>query len=335
MAKNPPRYATVEDLKKAVADIQGSIPSHITNAVSAAFSSQAQNPQTEQPTDSRYGWINSPWVIGLVTGTLGCIVGGIFVFWLQSNQTHNATDLASAIKIEVSGQLAPIETGLTTQQQQMNSGLSSQMHDLDVQLSGIRERLKAVETKAQDAWDVRLRHLSTAPQSEFQRNLATIPIAFKSLQDDGKILPFKTVEGIQARLLKVNTPDPNYWMATEATINYASFIRERLGLFPNPALARAQPCRIPFDNPAATITLDRVMVKGCTLNLDGKTLVGSYFENSILIYHGGEVHLKNVTFKNCLFVFVLPPQTRPQKQLVESVLASAGEKQPILLVNTG
>ena len=168
---------------------------------------------------------------------------------------------------------------------------------------------------------------------DLRNNLPALTSAIKMAQESKARPNLDTVVSIQNRIAHLTLDCPESVQAAEALINYASHLREVNNLVPGVALARVMSCRLPFSNPG--IIFDRVMISGCTVDLDGKSLNNVYFENCIVRYRGGTVDMNNVTFANCFYVISLPTYLSvPAQKIVDSILSASGQK-PTVTVTSG
>ena len=80
-----------------------------------------------------------------------------------------------------------------------------------------------------------------------------------------------------------------------------------------------------FKNPEAARTahISRFAVSGCSQQIDGPFWEDGTFQHTIIVYKGGELHLKNVRFVDCLFIVSFPkgPPT-PARTLAEQILSA-------------
>lgn len=268
---------------------------------------------------------NSPWLIGLITGIVGCVVGGFIVATWQSNQSHNAEDLKRDINLEVHNQVAAMQTDVGHQIQEFQQHVTDQLTAQDEKVSRIQGLLGVSRNKTSDG----LQKFASMKDSELRKNLPALTSAVKMAQE-GKVQPsLNTVLSVQNRIGGLNLDSPESVQAAEAVINYTSHLREISNLVPDVALARVARCRTP-----PGVFIDST-ITGCTVDLDGQSFNNVAFENCIVRYRGGPVYLRNVTFTNCLYMISLPTTlSEPAKKMVRSILSASGQK-PSVTVTSG
>jgi hypothetical protein len=148
-------------------------------------------------------------------------------------------------------------------------------------------------------------------QSTFSRNLDKIPDAVSRAREIGKTNDIATVLTIQNKLTAFPLNRPEVLHAASSIINYASAVRIKTNAFPGYEEKVKIPCQfIKISGPTATFS--NASFSNCSQQLDGaaeSTWDNVTFSNMIIRYSGGKVHLKNVTFTNCIFLFEIPPQT--------------------------
>ena len=258
------------------------------------------------------------WIIG---GVL-CIATAVATWgitWWALGRTHNEEDQKRDIALEVGKQLGPIQAELNRQLSDQNEKISRIQGAL-----GVAQNSKTTGS---------LQKFASMKAPELRKNLPALTEAVRTAQESKSALSLDTVLSIQKTLAQLNLDSPSSAQAAEAIINYASHLREMRNLVPNAALARAVNCRVPFSAPG--IVYDQVIIKGCTVDLDGRAYVGALFENCIVRYKGGALNLRNVTFSNCLYVISLPnTPSDPAKRMVKSILSASGEK-PSVTVSSG
>jgi hypothetical protein len=100
---------------------------------------------------------------------------------------------------------------------------------------------------------------------------------------------------IKRDLQSLPKTEPDYWVTLAALINYQSFVNQQKGLAPNPS-AISKPCGYLSDSMVVGQTFE-----SCITVIDSNGFQNVTFRNSVVIYNGGDVSLKNVRFENCLF----------------------------------
>jgi hypothetical protein len=271
-------------------------------------------------------WKSSPWLIALTTGIIGCIVGGFIVASWQSSQNHSSEDLKRDINLEVARQLAPIQSDLSHQIQEFRKQVSDQLTAQDEKVSRIQGALGIAQNSNHGDG---LEKFAAMKLPDLRKNLPALTSAVKLAQESKARPSLDTVVSIQNRIAHLNLDSPESVQAAEAVINFASHLREISNLVPDVALARVMHCRLP---PGMFIGS---VISGCTVDLDGQSFENVAFENCIVRYNGGPVHLVRATFTNCLYAIALPTTlSAPAKKVIESILAASGQK-PSVTVTSG
>jgi hypothetical protein len=206
---------------------------------------------------------------------------------------------------------------------------------------GIEDRLKAIEVTLRDLQHPSpLQAFARMDQDQFSHELVRIADAASRAQRDGVTDSVENIDATQKKLaaLPLNTPEAS--RAVSSVVSYASFVREKTGLFPNGEAVRAKPCNY-FDlgnGPINVIRLrlDNLSMDGCGQRLDGLGLKNVTIRNAILTYNGGAIALENVTFVNCLFLISLPARPDvPARQLADEILIKNIGRMPTFTVSVG
>ena len=206
---------------------------------------------------------------------------------------------------------------------------------------GTEDRLKAIEVVLKD-----LQHPSPLGafvkmnQTQFSHELVRIADVASRAQRDGVTDSVENIDATQKKLaaLPLNTPEAS--RAVSSVVTYASFVREKTGLFPNGQAVRSKPCAsvVEIEGPKDRIrsSFSGGGAEGCKLELDGLSLKNFTVRNTVVTYNGGAVHLENVTFVNCLFIISLPSQLAvPARQLAEQILAKNVGPSPTFTLSVG
>jgi hypothetical protein len=98
-----------------------------------------------------------------------------------------------------------------------------------------------------------------------------------------------------------------------------------MNIFPDAEKVKNTPCQFVKINPHARALFQDTHMHGCGQKLDNGSWKDSSFEDMVITYDGGPVHLENVTFKNCIFEISFPAVPSPPAQKVaEALLSSTG-----------
>jgi hypothetical protein len=130
-----------------------------------------------------------------------------------------------------------------------------------------------------------------------------------------------------ASALKTDMAAREPLQAAAATIDYVSFQQKITNAFPNAEKIQSTPCQW-FNAYQSDLTVSNTVLNGCGQQLDNNTKYENVtFRGSVIIYRGGQLHLKNVRFIDCLFVIDIPADQIPPVS-AKTFLAAVVEKPP-------
>ncbi len=197
---------------------------------------------------------------------------------------------------------------------------------LDTELTGFEQRLKQVEARslpailsaplpkneAQQSQDLERR--AEALDSAIQQKLPTYPDTAPA------------VSGFRINLAALQPRGVAFWKAAAGAINYQTFLVRQLTPFDETS------CHVlPQNARVQDATIANSVFGGCEQQLDiGINWEGVTFNHSIIVYKGGELHLNNVTFEDCIFIVSFPENPPTPVQSFANYLLSA-EKIPASL----
>jgi len=190
-----------------------------------------------------------------------------------------------------------------------------------------------------------LKKLGLLNQNQFGRQLPQVAEIANEAKKSEIVGNIQTIGVVQTKLATLPSDTPGLASATESIINYASFVREKMGLIPNiadiPDIAEirskascknGEVLRVTGKN----FTLDGGSQTNTCFELDGITIKNFTFINAIVISNGGAIRLDNVTFKNCLFIVTLPTQpARTAMQFARELLLKDIGKTPTFTISLG
>ena len=257
---------------------------------------------------------------------------------------HSADDLKRDIKAEVSTQLsqkqsddaANLNNRIATEASKQLGPMNQTLMQLSEDIGKIKDHLH-IARNSEPASQPRpdkdpLRILAVMDQTRFNQNLAKVAEIINAAQKRGELSSPEIIDAVQK---KIAMAQPSYSEAIQvgfSIINYASFVREKMGLFPNAERVRSTTCDvIKMDGPSNVIRINfnNPRFGGCRLRLDGLSIKGGIVHDALITYEGGAFRLENVHFVNCIFVMSLPASlpSEPAKRLASELLAkSVGEK---------
>jgi hypothetical protein len=223
-------------------------------------------------------------------------------YW-QLNQTRGDAALDQRIDNHIDAKLQPITEGITK----------------------LREDVAYLKAKVEDATAGKVVGFSKLPTTEILDNLPVISKTINEARAKQLISPPEAVAELRSKLAQVQPRNPQFWPAVSNVISYQSMIAEKMGLLPNAGKVKKTSCHYISVGEGAHVSVDGFRFAGCSQQIDNFSLSNGTFENSIIIYEGGPLHLQNVTFKNCLFIVSFPVVPSPPAQkLGQALLATIG-----------
>jgi hypothetical protein len=150
--------------------------------------------------------------------------------------------------------------------------------------------------------------------------LASIRKRLQMAEDAGTVLPASQIVKYKGTIRATPSSTGEYWKTVAAVINYQSYLNQMRGEAPDPTKV-ANPC---FDENARYNTFEDIQLRNCVIVLDNETFNSVAFRDSVVIYHGGPVIVRNVAFINCRFVLDLAqqPEIPAEKNLLLALLTS-------------
>jgi hypothetical protein len=177
-----------------------------------------------------------------------------------------------------------------------------------------------------------IRKQATSSQQEFEKALPQVKSALYSARQDKVSIEPKIITDLQHKFESAKQSEPNYWPAALEFISYHSSALEggrldwltlplcKTGNFDTATMQPLDPDYHPLGPP---VPIANMKVQQCALILDGKDISKMTFENCLVFYHGGNVKLKDVTFRNCLFDFRIENAVSPDGEKLASALLAA------------
>jgi len=229
--------------------------------------------------------------------------------------------------MEVSAQLAPVQNKLETIAEDV------------AKIKGADGIAKNNLSKHAASSSPALTQFAVMDKSQFIGSIARIPETVAAAKNNGELVKISTLDAIQKRLANASINSPDSFKAALALIGYASFVREKSGLFPNAAKIRSETCKafgIIGSPQKIHIYSTGDHIDGCILSLDGVSLTDAVVKNAIVKYQGGAVRLKNVHFINCLFDVSIPENpSQPAKHFTDLLLAKSVGEKPNFIATAG
>jgi hypothetical protein len=191
-------------------------------------------------------------------------------------------------------------------------GPLDELHQTQIKMEGISSKLDTFIDLEKD----RLKKLSALSIEQFQRSL---PEVSKAIEDASVLkiaVPSDLIGSIRKKLILSDDKQPAYWQAAAAFVNYESM--RRVPRLNSAQIQSLSPCMGFVGGGKGTISglnIDPGEAYDCTVALDGVNLVDSVIRNSVVVFLGKHVKLRNVSFVNCYFVVLLsqsPPVSAQQ-----------------------
>jgi len=164
---------------------------------------------------------------------------------------------------------------------------------------------------------------SVTPSEE---NLAKTRQAIQESRAEKVIIPPQVITSVGSKLIQTSFSNPKLseaaWSTTLDLINYRSFLTSiqspNYGA-PLQTPSHAQPPHQTLP-PGIVLYWHGGGFSRATQDIDGMMLEDLVIRDAHIIYNGGPLILKNVTFQNCTFTIRLVP---PSQRLTEALLASS------------
>ncbi len=179
----------------------------------------------------------------------------------------------------------------------------------------------------------RIGRFAEMPPGDLQVNLRNLTNTLQEAQQEKADVPFKTLVQLRSGLNLVNGRQPEYWQAVAVLINYQTDLAARLQIMPNLERIKDRICGAIEGGLSGAVFVGSNL-SGCFQKLDGQVWINSIFEDAIIYYSGGPLHLRNVQFVNCLFVVLLPPIPDASAERFANAIMSAKQDIPTFTVST-
>ena len=252
------------------------------------------------------GWTAREKVFGViaVVASLVAIYLGIF---------HGLQYIISA---EVNRSLQPIISRLDR--------IEPQFDALGKRFDGLEKRMGEVEARALPA-------ILSAPlpkdkqqrSEDLQQRSQAIEAATKQNLPIYPDTPSAARE-FRIKLASLQPTGGTFWKAAGSIINYESFIAERSNLFIDANTVIKEGCAI-GGQIGVGIVMGGFLIRDCRQQIDNGVLwENGTFRHMLIVYNGGELHLKNVDFEDCIFAVAFPQDpSLPVKRFAQSLLSAA------------
>jgi len=277
-------------------------------------------------------WWNRPWSIALGSA----ILGGTVVLLADGVFSHHAEDLKRDIGLDITRQLNErsaadsenLNNRIAKEVGRELEPVNQQLHTLNQDIGKIKDNLRIARTTPPGSSPL------VAFSGMSPRELATsLPALRKALErppQSDSTSEEKALRTVSQRLGEMDGGAPGYWTTVAAIINYQSLVNQLRGIAPDPSLI-SRPCAGLTMGTGGGNTISGFTVRGCLVDLDTtfNKLVNITFRDSVVRYHGGAVDLQNVTFVNCRFELIIPPDTTPKRPNVLRAILGSGDQKSI------
>jgi hypothetical protein len=259
-------------------------------------------------------WYRNPLLLGIAQAIVAGLVAYGVARW-QVGQAREDADIDRRIENQVNAKIQPINDAI----------------------SKLREDVAYLRAKVEDATKRKVVRFSKMPASEVEANLADISRTIRDARDEQIIPPPEAIVELRNKLAQVQTRNPEFWVAFSNVISFQSLVAERLNIFPNAEQARNNPCQslITVAPGVKGAFVKGITIESCSQELDGGSWEDCTFQDTIVVYRGGPVHLKNVTFKNCIFDVSFPKVPSPPAQKIGQALLVATGLVPTFTISAG
>jgi hypothetical protein len=249
-------------------------------------------------------WYGYPLLL-VIIGGICSIAGSFFAARWQLDRTREDTALDQRIDDRINAKLP-----------QINEGIAK-----------LREDVAYLKAKVEDVTEKKIIDLSKLPASKVGDNLSDISKTISKAREREIIFPPEVIIELRKKLALVQPRNANFWMAFSNVVSYQSLLAEKMSIFPNADEVKRHRCPqgIGLSPGSTRVIMHDFYEHACSQNLDGGSWEDGAFENMIITYNGGPVSLKNVTFKNCLFLVSFPEAPPPPAQkIAQALLTSSG-----------
>jgi hypothetical protein len=219
------------------------------------------------------------------------------------------------------------------------SPVNKSLGELDQKGTAIGARLDTLEPFIHDLVQLQLRRIAALPQTELQGSLAEVQRFVSAARNQQIMVDSATMDGLSKKLAAVpDKNNPAFWQTAALVISYRS--SSLVGSLKN-WTAQFPPCPGTVDldaSPNASvqgqspegkllgpIPIQRVGNQDCYVQLDGKSVSRWDCTRCLVKYSGGPLKMRDVNFKDCLFVFdfqAKQPPTPDGQTFSETLLAS-------------
>jgi hypothetical protein len=162
-----------------------------------------------------------------------------------------------------------------------------------------------------------------------RRILATIRAEIQTAEVNHLVLPASQLNDYRNAIRVLPSSAFEFWATVAAIINYQSLVNQMSGEAPNPSEV-SRPCAGLTNSGNMKSYGNRFSYEvftNCFVDLDTESFDNVTFKNSVIRYHGGEVHLRATRFINCSFLLDLSSvKAKPAKPALILALMESDQK---------
>jgi hypothetical protein len=261
----------------------------------------------------------------------GAIVVAIIIPFILKYYEHAASQNAEDFNLHVD---ARVDTKLNPAVEKINGHIDKRAEELSKKIEDLSERVGKLEGRFEQI-DSRQKNLASQVEGQQgvlaklenpQGSLIAVRDALQRAVRTRKVIPSTLLVDYKntLRLIPPALSGGGYWVTVAAFINYQSLLNQINGTAPDPSKV-SHPC---FGTTGGIGNQFLGQISNCLVTLDTQAFENVTFSNSVILYKGGPVRLKNVTFENCRFILDFPPilPDGPQLNLVAALFDSPDQK---------
>lgn len=182
--------------------------------------------------------------------------------------------------------------------------------DLSGRVAKIEGSMGQISSDLHILMEKELRRVSNLPTLEFQAELPRVSAMVRLASEGGNQIDAPLADQLRQKMVAVDVKSPDYWNVAAILVNASS--QAAMLLPPSMRLG-----------PGSKIV--NVTIRGGVWDLDSQAFESVWFINCLIRYRGGALHIHNVVFENCRFIFQIPIRLIPPptgQTLTKTLLAA-------------
>lgn len=253
---------------------------------------------------------------------LGLLNMALIVSYHNESKTTVTSD--EHIKLLIAGNLDPAVKAINERIDNKLDPINKKLDDLAGKVDDAQGQLKRLKSDVSEQAQKQGQILAINRIQDPERILGIIRAEIQMAETSKMVLPASQLADYKTALHALSPSVSDYWTTLAAIINYQSLVNQMSGEAPDPAKI-AKPCL--GENSSNNLFVG-VPFRNCVIVLDNETFDHATFQNSVVIYYGGPVSLRDTKFVNCRFVLELPAQHEipAEKSLLLALLDSPDQK---------